>query len=125
MNFKENSGGSGKIMIGPKKISSGAQNTYCFPFYTMLLALNRTHIDYFSLDVEGLELDVLKTIPFDKVDISVFTVEYIHVKGGITALTKFMESKRYITHSKIQVEKAILGLYAYDLVFVKKGLKGT
>ena len=28
-------------------------------------------IDYFSLDVEGSELDILKTIPFDKVDIKV------------------------------------------------------
>jgi hypothetical protein len=30
-----------------------------------------THVDYFSLDVEGSELDVLKTIDFDKFDITV------------------------------------------------------
>ena len=47
------------------------QEVYCFPLYSMLLALNRTHIDYFSLDVEGSELAVLKTIPFDKVNIMV------------------------------------------------------
>lgn len=46
-------------------------NVQCFPFYTYLLALNITVIDYFSLDVEGSELNVLKTIPFDKVDIKV------------------------------------------------------
>jgi hypothetical protein len=28
-------------------------------------------VDYFSLDVEGNELQVLKTIPFDKIDIRV------------------------------------------------------
>lgn len=46
-------------------------NVQCFPFYTYLLALNITVIDYFSLDIEGSELNVLKTIPFDKVDIKV------------------------------------------------------
>ena len=30
-------------------------------------------VDYFSLDVEGSELDILKTIPFDRVDIKVST----------------------------------------------------
>lgn len=46
-------------------------NVQCFPLYTYLLALNKTVIDYFSLDVEGSELNVLKTIPFDKIDIKV------------------------------------------------------
>ncbi|KAA0195004.1 hypothetical protein HAZT_HAZT007859, partial [Hyalella azteca] len=41
----------------------------CFPFYTFLLATNITAIDYFSLDVEGQELNVLKTIPWHQVDI--------------------------------------------------------
>lgn len=43
----------------------------CFPLYSYLLALNRTRVDYFSLDVEGSELDVLRTIPFEKLDIRV------------------------------------------------------
>ena len=28
-------------------------------------------VDYFSLDVEGNEMDILRTIPFDEVDITV------------------------------------------------------
>lgn len=53
-------------------------NVQCFPLYTYLLALNVTVIDYFSLDVEGSELNVLKTIPFDKIDIrvSLFIIIY-------------------------------------------------
>jgi hypothetical protein len=31
----------------------------------------RTTVDYFSLDVEGNELDILRTIPFDKINIKV------------------------------------------------------
>lgn len=39
----------------------------------MLAALNRTTVDYFSLDIEGDELSILKTIPWDSVDIRVST----------------------------------------------------
>lgn len=30
----------------------------CFPLYSLLLALNTTHINFLSLDVEGAELQV-------------------------------------------------------------------
>ena len=33
----------------------------------------RTTVDYFSLDVEGNELDILRTIPFEEFDIKVST----------------------------------------------------
>lgn len=49
----------------------GYTDVQCFPIYSYLLALNITHVDYFSLDVEGDELDVLMTLPFDKVNIEV------------------------------------------------------
>jgi len=54
--------------------------TTCFPLHTILFAIGNPSIDYFSLDIEGLELDVLKTIPWDKVDIKVTTiVQIIHL----------------------------------------------
>lgn len=43
----------------------------CFPLVTYILALNRTSVDYFSLDIEGNEIQVLETIPFHLVDIKV------------------------------------------------------
>lgn len=46
-------------------------NVQCFPLYSILLANKRRKIDFFSLDVEGHELHVLKTIPWNKVDIRV------------------------------------------------------
>ena len=47
----------------------------CFPLYSILLAINRTYVDYFSLDIEGAELKVLSTIPWHKVYIKVFTMK--------------------------------------------------
>ena len=44
-------------------------STQCFPLYSILLALGNPTVDYFSLDVEGVEAGVLNSIPWDKVDI--------------------------------------------------------
>ena len=43
----------------------------CFPLYSILLAVGRTRIDYFSLDVEGSETDVLTSTPWHKIYIKV------------------------------------------------------
>jgi Methyltransferase FkbM domain len=65
---KENQGRISKSVHCNQPGHVGVQ---CLPLWSLLLALNRTTIDYFSLDVEGSELAVLKTIPFDKIDIKV------------------------------------------------------
>ena len=43
----------------------------CFPLYSVLLALNRTSVDFFSLDVEGVEMGVLVFLPWHLLDIKV------------------------------------------------------
>ena len=43
----------------------------CFPLFSLLLAANLTAVDYLSLDIEGQELNVLKLLPWDRVDIQV------------------------------------------------------
>lgn len=50
----------------------------CLPFILYITALGIKTVDYFSLDIEGNEIDVLETIPFDKVDIKVRICETIH-----------------------------------------------
>ena len=55
-------------------VSDGREETnkvQCFPLYTILLALDNPTVNYCSLDLEGAEFAVLKTIPWDKVDIQV------------------------------------------------------
>ena len=43
----------------------------CLPLYSILLALDNPIVDYFSLDVEGAEMGILKSIPWHKVNIKV------------------------------------------------------
>ena len=52
----------------------------CFPLTSILYALGNPSIDYLSLDIEGAELDVLKTIPFDKLNIQLISIEIIRKK---------------------------------------------
>ena len=46
-------------------------------FGLILTVLDIYHSDISSLDVEGAELEVIKTIPFDKVKIDFFFIEYV------------------------------------------------
>ena len=56
------------------KLNLGEFQDYCFPLYSILLASNRTQIDFLSLiDLGGgNELDFLRNIPWDIIDIKVF-----------------------------------------------------
>ena len=76
LEFKESSFGTGQLAKGGKSASS--KPVFCFPILSVMLAMNQTHIDYFSLDVEGFEMDILETVPFDKLDITTLSVEYEH-----------------------------------------------
>ena len=48
----------------------------CFPLVVLLMTLHITHVDYLSLDTEGAELEILKTIPLTKIHIKIIQVEY-------------------------------------------------
>ena len=51
----------------------------CYPLYSLLLAVNQAkNVDFLSLDLEGAELAVLKTIPWEKVNIKLIMVEMNH-----------------------------------------------
>ena len=51
----------------------------CFSFSTLMAALNVNRVDYFSLDIEGGEVPVLRTIPWHDVYIDVIGIEYKYV----------------------------------------------
>jgi len=67
--------------------------TQCFPLYSILLAIGQTRVDFFSLDIEGSEMDVLKTIPFDKIDIEILLIET--AKSNVTAMNSLLSSHGY------------------------------
>ena len=91
----------------------------CLPIYSLLKALNQTRVDYFSLDVEGVEFDVLQTIPWDHVDIQVMTIEFVHLRQGKAALKEYVENLGYETVTEISRADRL----ANDFVFKKKSVE--
>ncbi|KAK2153583.1 hypothetical protein LSH36_292g03072, partial [Paralvinella palmiformis] len=121
------SGSIGQLLLNNGKTKktkkrSVTRQVPCFSLETILLALNHTRVDYFSLDVEGFELDVLKTIPFDKIDIATLSVEYIYGKHDKEAHKSFMLGKGYRLHKDIYLHKQDTSLFVDDFTFVKRDL---
>merc|ERR1712080_431870 len=108
-------------------LSSGCEITnmtytrvQCYPLYSALLAIGVSTVDFFSLDIEGAELSVLKTLPFHKINIKVLLVEVVHITGAAKAeLVEFMASKDYKKINRVGPYK--VGDYTKeDYLFAKK-----
>ena len=87
----------GGIVLEPSETTFLHQ---CLPLVSLLLAMDNPTVHYFSLDIEGAELQVLKTVPWDKVDIWVVSVE-THLAGEVFPgsredIIRYMESVGYI-----------------------------
>lgn len=88
-------------------------NSYCFPLHSYLLALNVTTIDLLSLDTEGTEVDIVKSIPWEEVKVRVLVVEMQRFGDYKTRQAKFvdyMQRKGFLLLNK-----------QLDFIFVKDG----
>ncbi|CAL8128894.1 unnamed protein product [Orchesella dallaii] len=88
----------------------------CFPLYSLLLAIGRTEVDYLSLDIEGAEYEVLKTIPFDKVSINIISVEFNKKSRDII---KLLHKHGYKSVKRIRQP------YIDDLIFINPKILKT
>ena len=90
------------IVAGPAMGAEGCSETVelqCLPLYTILLALGNPTVHHFSLDIEGAELPVLRTVPWSLVDILAVSVE-THLAGQVfpgdrAAIIAYMEEVGY------------------------------
>ena len=93
----------------------------CLPFYSVLRSLGNPKVHLFSLDVEDSEADILNTIPWDKVDIHVFLVEYGGYEYRSEAIKPILLRNNYVLIGTVKekdflfVRKDVLGSYDTDL----------
>jgi len=71
----------------------------CYPLYSMLLAIGQTKVDFFSLDIEGAEEFVLRSIPWDKIDIDLVNIEVNH--SDEEEIRKIMKNAGYKVHKEL------------------------
>ena len=60
-------------------------------------------IDFMSLDVEGAELAVLSSIPWDRVDIELIMVEFNHIDKQV--LDDIMNKAGYSLYKTLEIDK--------------------
>lgn len=81
----------------------------CFPIYSVLRAIGTRTVDYFSLDIEGAEYQVLSTIPMQTSDIRLFGVEVEHIgkifNGTEDEVTKLFKTNGYQYVAKSRFDK--------------------
>ena len=86
----------------------------CIPLLSILKALGVTTVDYFSLDIEGAELQLLQALDFDQVDIKVISIEIIRIghifDGSYTKLDYMLRNRGYIKYAEMK----------HDVLFMKK-----
>ena len=72
------------------------------------MALGNPHIDYFSLDIEGAELPVLKTLPWNKISMTLLDVEVNHAgvifPGTRSDIQKFLTSQNYPYTTSVNID---------------------
>jgi len=99
----------------------------CLPLYSLIQAAGNPTVNLLILDVEGAEYGILKTLPWDKVDIQVMTVETdlvgtLGVSGGSQEeIRKFIISKGYRMYKHRNNWNSITGKENNDL-FVREDL---
>jgi len=116
MKYLESNGQLGRLSMehtGPLHGRQSSNSALCFPLESLLLALNRTRVDYFSLDVEGFELDVLRSLPLERLDIDVISVEFLHAREPATEYRRLLADYDYTLYDTVK---------SMDFVFVKKPL---
>lgn len=59
------------------------ESVQCLPLATLLLALNITHVDLISLDVEGAEVGILRYFPWQRITVDVWLVEHAPPSASI------------------------------------------
>ena len=111
-------------------------NVQCFPLYSILLAVGTTEVDYFSVDVEGSESQVLMSVPWHRVNIKVVLDALIFKLIYLSHLLLLLQTLTVEVTSRDEKVVNSLALYMeqhgyrkmglmdgpsyYDLVFVRR-----
>jgi len=84
----------------------------CFPLNSVMASINVSHVDYLSLDVEGPEMEILRTIDWTRLQIDVITVEYrIYGANGVNTmatLKKLSDLRQFFRETDLYREVGII-----------------
>ena len=90
-------------------------NVPCYPLQMLLTSAGNSElvVDYFSLDTEGSEDSILKSIDFNKITFGVIIIEHNNEEGRTDSFRSILLPNGYVEHKSFQS-----GLQMQDIVFV-------
>ncbi|XP_013412926.1 uncharacterized protein LOC106175454 [Lingula anatina] len=106
------------ISKGEQNAIEGKSRIQCLPIRSLLATIGRNHVDYFTLDVEGAEIEILKSFPWQHVTVDVWTIEYAVHGGGPDTPKREKAIREIFKNTGLYREGTILG--SQDIVFVRK-----
>jgi len=102
-------------------VSQADEQSYdmqCFPLYSLILATGNRTVNYLSLDIEGAEFQVLQTIPWDKVDIEVISLETNHAgevfPGSQKEVRQYLEERGYVLAGTVEIDDIFVRRDLYE-----------
>ena len=87
----------------------------CFPFNSIKDALDVKHIDYFSLDVEGPQVEILETVDWKRLQIDFLTIEY--AVPGVGPETEMKLNKMRALFNSTNLYREVTTIKYFDVVF--------
>merc|ERR1712150_8809 len=97
---------------------TGVANVPLYPLHMIMAALGRSVVDYWSLDTEGSELDILENTDFSKLEIGIITVEHAGDIEKRSQIRSFMRQRGYLAIEAIHNDD----LFASPDFLKKRGL---
>lgn len=88
----------------------GNINRIKMPVYKLQTILEKhdiTEVDYCSVDTEGSEFNIIKSIDYDKTNIKIFSIENNY---GDTKIKEYLETKGYTLYKKLQWDDIFIRL---------------
>ena len=97
----------------------------CYPLEQLLRQANNTHltVDYFSLDTEGSELAILRSINFTQITFGVVGIEHNNRQGWKMAINRIMTRAGYVGFTRLSWAMGHADVLYYNPVyFAQRGI---
>lgn len=119
--------GIDSVVESDNKVTEGFNSRVkCFPLYSLLLAVKQTRLDVLSLGCQGQELDVLKTIPFNKIAVRVISIHLgQHFEENEEEQSKYMRQIiKFLFGKSFKLQRRMRSNYIFQKISLNETLKG-
>eukprot|EP00747_Dinoflagellata_sp_TGD_P117226 gnl/TRDRNA2_/TRDRNA2_172560_c0_seq1.p2 gnl/TRDRNA2_/TRDRNA2_172560_c0~~gnl/TRDRNA2_/TRDRNA2_172560_c0_seq1.p2 ORF type:complete len:129 (+),score=17.68 gnl/TRDRNA2_/TRDRNA2_172560_c0_seq1:657-1043(+) len=103
-------------LVGPN--TPGAIEVQLTPLEMILACLQQSVVDFWSLDVEGMEGNILKSFPFEKVEVGILLIEMNKNENNNMQIEQVMQNHGFKECGRTRFDR----IYVNPQYYKKRGL---